>query len=111
MRVAHTIDPGKYTVIKTDDLEGIFGVFNHRGDERVAAIMDAIGQAKIADAVVIRRQDHFAPAALHGYAFSIMVALSVMDKATPVREKLQAVADYFHEQAVLAEAEAHKVPD
>jgi len=65
----------------------------------------------ITDAVVIRRQDMFAPPALHVYANSIAMAVKMIDINAAERKPLQAIADYFHEQAVLAEAEAWKWPD
>lgn len=58
----------------------------------------------IEDAVVIRRQDRFAGPALHAYAACIaMVAAE--------KPELMPVADYFHEQAVLADEEGRKLPD
>lgn len=75
------------------------------------------------DAVVIRRQDLFAPPALDAYANAIDVAISL----TPYAEmenldvdvpeafrrvlRLREVADYFHRQAVLAWDAERKLPD
>lgn len=80
-------------------------------------------EACVADAVVIRRQDLFAPPALDAYANAIDVAISL----TPYAEmenldvdvpeafrrvlRLREVADYFHRQAVLAWDAERKLPD
>jgi len=61
------------------------------------------------DAVVIRRQDLFAPAALDIYARTIsLVAMREQDK--DVKEELQAIADYFFRQATIAQDESYKLP-
>jgi hypothetical protein len=79
------------------------------------------------DAVVIRRQDLFAGPALHSYAAAISIAVKlsrdngiakqgnrtvdeVLDDAASIRH-MQGVADYFHEQALLADEEGWKTPD
>lgn len=66
----------------------------------------------IDDAVVIRRQDLFAAGALHTYSHTISMSAYLVTKTDPEQgKKLQNIADYFHEQAVLAEEEGFKVPD
>lgn len=62
------------------------------------------------DAVVIRRQDYFAGPALHSYAHGISLAVKLAAPGKRALE-LQSIADYFHEQAVLADEEGRKVPD
>lgn len=68
--------------------------------------------AALPDAVVIRRQDIFAAPALHTYYNSIGVALSVLPGTNGVHKRLQEVADFFHEQATLADStDFRKLPD
>lgn len=69
------------------------------------------GLEEIPDSVVIRRQDMFAPPALHTYANSLAIAARLADATSGQAKQLQRIADYFHEQAVAAEAEAYKLPD
>lgn len=74
------------------------------------------------DAVVIRRQDVFAPPALAAYANAIQTAITIhvdtgsyvpgVDEEPDQVKRLREIADYFHEQAELAYADsARKVPD
>ena len=65
---------------------------------------------EIRDAVVIRRQDYFASAALAGYAASIAIAAKLTDDEKR-REELLDVADYFQRQSELAAEEGWKTPD
>jgi len=66
--------------------------------------------AELPDGVVIRRQDLFASPCLATYASMIaMVAKSHGDPE--VGKELQAIADYFEDQAQLAAAEGWKLPD
>ena len=65
---------------------------------------------EIGDAVVIRRQDYFATAALAGYANSIVIAAKLTDDPKK-RDELIAVADYFQRQSELAAEEGWKTPD
>lgn len=70
------------------------------------------GGLEVHDAVVIRRQDVFAPAGLNAYAHSIAIAVNIIKAMAPeLADSLQRSADYFHEQAELAMDEAHKLPD
>lgn len=71
------------------------------------------GGNEVTDAVVIRRQDLFAPAALSMYAHAISIATAVLriEGEQAMARRLQAVADYFHEQGELATDQAHKLPD
>jgi hypothetical protein len=64
---------------------------------------------EIQDAVIIRRQDYFASPCLLTYASMIsMVAQNHPNKK--IKSELQIIADYFHEQGMLAGDEAWKLP-
>jgi hypothetical protein len=64
---------------------------------------------EIEDAVVIRRQDQFASPCLLTYASMIsMVAQNHPNKK--IQQELQIIADYFHQQGVLAGEEGWKLP-
>lgn len=64
----------------------------------------------VEDAVVIRRQDLFAPPALDSYANSISIAAMMLEPGEQ-RLKMQDVADYFHAQAVASWETERKLPD
>jgi hypothetical protein len=96
----------KYVVAKTED-------FDRWWDDVGYGMPDL---NVIPDAVVIRRQDIFAPPALDAYANGIRVAIEAMksDNAgynDKVVERLEDIAQYFHEQALLAWETDRKVPD
>jgi hypothetical protein len=95
----------KYVVVKVDDLR-VTSV-DHEVVEWEASFCS---EDVVYDAVVIRRQDVFAPPALDAYASSIRVAVDLMAPG-PTRDHLKEIADYFHEQAVLAWDTQRKVPD
>jgi len=107
-----SVDPNKYIVFKREEFNGLLGIWMSRMgldielDERT---MNEAHQAALPDAVVIRRQDLFAGPALHSYASSIAIASKLSDGQG--RSALQPIADYFHEQAVLADDEGWKLPD
>lgn len=66
----------------------------------------------VEDAVVIRRQDKFAPPALDAYANAITTVIEAGNLALPARQRLQVVADYFHDQAAKSWSEPmRKLPD
>jgi hypothetical protein len=65
----------------------------------------------VPDAVVIRRQDVFAPPALDAYANAITVVIESGCLAIEDRRRLQGVADYFHDQAAKSWSEQRKLPD
>lgn len=89
----------KYIVFKKDEWDKMYGT---PAPHQVQPINDA---------VVIRRQDKFAAPALHTYA-SVLSAAAEVCPITDLRINLQRVADYFHEQAMLAtEARFKKFPD
>lgn len=97
----------KYLVFKTDEYD---------------AMMDADLDPRhlaLDDAVVIRRQDVFAPPALDCYANAITVTIEGMkltdtgstSENHDTRKRLQDIADYFHEQAAKSWVEVRKLPD
>lgn len=67
---------------------------------------------EVQDAVVIRRQDVFAPPALDAYANLIEAALQIArDTDSEEHEQLVNIADYFHQQAAEAWVTQRKLPD
>lgn len=95
----------KYVVFKREDFERLMD--EDRPHMYAAAL-------EVEDAVVIRRQDLFAGPALHSYAHSIALAARIVQTGNASRDeekRLQQIADYFHEQALLADAEGYKLPD
>jgi len=95
----------KYVVIKREDWEAAFLTSLTIEEER------ALEAFIVPDATVIRGQDVFAGPALHTYANMIGLAASlVTDPET--QERLQRIADLFHERAVESDALVHKkLPD
>lgn len=76
-------------------------------------IMKVIVDARLDDAVVIRRQDVFAAPALDAYANSIQVAL-MLDPGNEHAIRLREIADYFSEQAAKSwdnNGHPRKLPD
>jgi hypothetical protein len=122
------VDPQKYIVFKREEFYQLMGdlalppYFPIPGSDEGAVGMDwdcapiaEYIQAKaeateIEDAVVIRRQDAFAPPALDAYANGIRLATSLAPQNGLTKE-LNAKADYFHEQAVLSWDAVRKLPD
>jgi hypothetical protein len=93
------MDHGKYVTFKRDDVimvtEG-FVTFKQ--------------ESELPDAVVIRRQDKFASPCLLTYAAMIsMVAENHPDEI--IKVELQLIADYFHQQGIMAGEEGYKLPD
>ena len=89
----------KYIVFRREDHEDSSGIYYNV-------------EKSIPDAVVIRRQDVFAGPALHSYSHTIALAAKLISGYNQeTSQHLREVADYFHEQAVLADAEGFKVPD
>ena len=98
-------DP-KYFVFKRSEFFEMMGGFLPKGDVDCAPIaQDMVSAAelyRIDDAVVIRRQDIFAPPALDAYANSMRIVLEGMDPGDMRRSNLQKVADYFAGEAAEA---------
>ena len=103
----------KYIVLKTEDFEEYRRLEAQNTGVNVKP--GWLTQKRIMDAVVIRKQDLFAAAALHTYASSISIAISIIEQRDPegwhLVNRLRDIADYFHEAAVEAEETGHKVPD
>lgn len=102
------MNDSKYVVFKREDFLAWFALRSHGVD---------LGDMPPAleDAVVIRRQDVFAPPALDAYANNIQSAVEAI-KATGVEphglaERLTEIADYFHDQASEAWLTVRKLPD
>jgi hypothetical protein len=77
-------------------------------------IVTKVDGTPVDDAVVIRRQDIFAPPALDAYANAIQCVIE-LSKGSSVNgasiKGLQDVADYFHDEAAKSWAEQRKLPD
>lgn len=104
----------KYIVIKRSDLAELHERFV-RNPNYIEAF-NIIEEAAIDDGVVIRRQDVFAPPALECYANGIQVAIEVAgrtDEAIHNRfpQRMQRIADYFHQQAAASWEQPRKLPD
>lgn len=93
---------GKYVVFKKKDYDDWFKSYLNNNIPGKLQPID--------DAVVIRRQDIFAPPALDTYANSIRVALSISPPGK-INTNLADTADYFHQQAVLSWNINRKIPD
>ena len=101
----------KYIVFKREDFERY--IFPHGSPPYV--------DYEVRDAVVIRRQDVFAPPALDAYANLIRAAIDIfvdaggfvpgVDEEPPAIARLSKIADYFHEQAMAAWDTHRKIPD
>lgn len=128
------VDNGKYITFKRNEFFEMMGrlalpPYNGKTSsgkvERAGAHWDCapiaeeiqrqVAVAELYDAVVIRRQDVFAPPALDAYANAIqcvvetLKALDGWDGASVGH--LEEVADYFHEQACKAWDSQRKLPD
>ena len=96
------VNEEKYIVFKRS-------VFEKIAVDKGTATYNEFLRVAVQDAVVIRRQDKFASPCLLTYAAMIsMVADNCPEK--DVKEQLQAIADYFHHQGVLAGEEGWKLP-
>ena len=73
-------------------------------------IQTEVAAIELSDAVIIRRQDVFASPCLFTYANMISLVADNVDDRDKAYE-LQRIADYFHDQAVLAADEGRKLPD
>lgn len=93
---------------KDPDSEELIGVQMDRAP-LIKKILTMADSTRIADAVVIRRQDLFAGPALATY--SSMIALAAKTSDNGLKDRLMAVADFFEDQAKLASDEGFKYPD
>ncbi len=111
----------KYVVFKRKEFDDWYDSLTEISDSPPSSVEDA---------VVIRRQDVFAPPALDAYANSIQACIEIMDdvffhdapeaifdtreqmeRAVNQNTRLRAIADYFHEQAAVAWDTDRKLPD
>lgn len=95
----------KYVIFKVDEFRAWYGQLSVGGTSH-----EIPAPFPISDAVVIRRQDIFAPPVLDAYASSILIALQLQEDPSKYAG-LRAIADYFHQQATLAWNTQRKVPD
>lgn len=103
---------GKYVVFKSEDLDRLLLAFKDKLTPEVGEALNNLVGSALPDAVVIRRQDVFAPPALDAYANSIMAALEIVNTlGNGVPVGLRDIADYFHEQAALSWQADRKIPD
>ena len=132
--MSQKVDDQKYIVFKRDafyEMMGRLALPPHYGQtatgkvERAGAHWDCAPIAEaikedaertcLADAVVIRRQDVFAPPALDAYANAIQCVIETMTHGFGASGErmlhLKEVADYFHEQACKAWDAQRKLPD
>lgn len=98
-------DGDKYITFKRDEFFQLLGELGAEVD-----ISSSFTELEVKDAVVIRRQDVFAPIPLESYANSVRLAISLAEKG-PVSDRLQGMADYFYEQATLSWTMNRKLPD
>jgi hypothetical protein len=99
------VSDDKYIVFKRDDFDAMM-VPHAMNFATAEQHFQGLTSMALNDAVVIRRQDLFAGPALHSYAAAIAIADRLSNDSG-----LRPIADYFHEQAVLADAEGWKLPD
>lgn len=105
----------KYVVFKVDDFKQAVTELRKRivypEDQKLFPELQMLD-----DAVVIRRQDKFAPPALDAYANAIMTTVETLRDFTnigniqEVINDLQKTADFFHEQATLSWETERKLP-
>lgn len=96
----------KYLVVKREDWE--------RWADEEQLVAQRRCPPEVEDAVVIRRQDVFAPLAISAYSNAITVALGLIKEGVTSSTravKLRAIADYFREQSAMAWDADRKLPD
>lgn len=117
------VNPEKYVVFKREQFYNLMGELAlppySDGVETVGQdldcavlvedILNRVRQTELKDAVVIRRQDKFASPCLLTYALMIQMVADHHPELI-AKEELSAIADYFHEQGVLAGEEGYKLP-
>lgn len=110
----------KFIVFKRSDFNDMLTLAH--GQLTVTGATKVLEEGAVDDAVVIRRQDVFAPPALDAYANAIMAAVEIslevsghvggIDEDPEPVKRLREIADYFHAQAEEAYANSQrKVPD
>ena len=101
----------KYLVIKKTDMAALFKQYNGPMDE---ALLREVTDLELPDAEVIRHQDIASPQMFHHYS---SVMRTFMELASRFQipgvdiNRLDEIADHFHQAALTAEAVEHKFPD
>jgi hypothetical protein len=118
-----TVTNDKYVVFKREELFEMMGQFLPLGAADCAPIaakmIESVDQARIRDAVVIRRQDRFAANAFETYADQILSMVEMASSYTGLGFSvdsetlagLSALADFFKDQAELSRRTQRKLPD
>lgn len=111
----------KYITFKREDYETLLQQIGGLGLHDVEEILQGLSEREVPDAVVIRRQDVFAPPALDAYSNSIMSTVELIGELyttepmpAGLNDKLSGLKDvstYFHEQAVESWNTNRKFPD
>lgn len=112
-----TIRDEKYLVFRRDEMDQWV-------TDTLAGLSPGEPPKEIQDAVVVRRQDIFAPAVLFGYASQVLgvtdiigeLVVEIEEKETArelheMRQELLKVWDYFNTQGQEAMAQRRKLPD
>lgn len=105
----------KYIVLKADD----FAQLTERYQDDAPTVLGDISELALKDAVVIRQQDQFAPAALFSYAHACQngvevameVGLARLPSQTPALVHLAQLRDFMFEMATESSRMARKLPD
>ena len=103
------IDPQRYVVFNRDDFMKKLSWYPQ---------VDVL-ETELSDAVVIRKQDIFAPVVLHTYAHQVEMLLKLSacgdgeaSLTAEQRKNLNEIAQYFHLQAQMSEeSQSNKLPD
>lgn len=112
----------KYVVFKKGEWDAWWEVWHGKMTDAIQGHEDPgrmgfkLDELRLEDAVVIRRQDVFAPPALDAYSNTLRTAVEALKAGKGgYNDKLVAhlteVADYFHEQASLSWETNRKMPD
>jgi hypothetical protein len=99
------IDRDKYIVMKREDLP--------------FALLEALEDSVLDDAVVIRKQDVFAEAGLRAYASNIICTVEILENLpyasvivdTDTLDHMMEIADFFNGEADNSRGRTHKIPD
>lgn len=98
----------KYVVLKKEDFDRMLGKLELPGGSSIAEEAQA---HLVKDAVVIRRQDRFAASAFDTYSSQILGYLEIAEDMGIYDPELEALADFFADQAHLARQGERKLPD
>jgi hypothetical protein len=106
------INEAKYITFKREEFYQMLGHWSAKWmpSADVALLLAECESRSLDDAVIIRRQDRFASPCLLSYAAMISLVAENYPDEDKYRE-LQVIADYFHQQGVLAGEEGFKLPD